>query len=46
LGTGYGYSNSTIQPTHIRASLLSAVEDKIRQKVRNKIGLFEKNVFI
>uniref|UniRef100_A0A914N3L6 Tumor susceptibility gene 101 protein n=1 Tax=Meloidogyne incognita TaxID=6306 RepID=A0A914N3L6_MELIC len=39
LGTGYGYSNSTIQPTHIRASLLSAVEDKIRQKVRNKIEI-------
>lgn len=33
-----GYSTSTIQPTHIRASLLSAVEDRIKAKLRDKIG--------
>ena len=38
IGSGYGYSTSTIQPTHIRASLLSAVEDRIKQKLRDKLG--------
>ncbi|KAL3108431.1 hypothetical protein niasHT_015353 [Heterodera trifolii] len=34
----YPYGTGTIQPTHIRASLLSAVEDRIRQRLRDKIG--------
>lgn len=43
----YSYGTGTIQPTHIRASLLSAVEDRIRQKLRDKIGYFRnKFVFI
>jgi len=42
-GTGSGYypaggKTGTIQSTHIHASLLSAVEDKIRQKLTDKIG--------
>uniref|UniRef100_A0A915IS90 Tumor susceptibility gene 101 protein n=1 Tax=Romanomermis culicivorax TaxID=13658 RepID=A0A915IS90_ROMCU len=31
-------SNNTIQPEHIRTSLLSAVQDKIRSKLRENIG--------
>jgi hypothetical protein len=36
---GYGgYSTGTIQPPHIRASILSAIEDKIKKRLREKIG--------
>ncbi|KAI1714519.1 UEV domain-containing protein [Ditylenchus destructor] len=33
-----GYDTGTIQSSHIRASLISAVEDKIKNKLRDKIG--------
>lgn len=39
--TAYNFNTSnygTIQPTHIRASLISAVEDKIRSRLLDKIG--------
>jgi len=33
-----GSGTGTIQPEHIRASLISAVEDKLRSKLRDSIG--------
>uniref|UniRef100_A0A914UGN8 UEV domain-containing protein n=1 Tax=Plectus sambesii TaxID=2011161 RepID=A0A914UGN8_9BILA len=33
-------SSGTIQPEHIRASLLSAIEDRLRQRLREKLGNF------
>lgn len=35
---GGGYSFGTIQPSHIRASLVSAIEERIRQCLREKLG--------
>ena len=37
-GSGYSTPTNTLQPSHIRASLLSAVEDRIRQRLADKIG--------
>lgn len=34
------YAYNTVQSNHIRASLVSAVEDKIRNRLREKIGLY------
>lgn len=31
--------SGTIQPEHLKASLLSAVEDKIRKRLREKLGI-------
>jgi ESCRT-I complex subunit TSG101 len=36
---GSGYSFGTIQPSHIRASLITAIEERIRQRLREKIGM-------
>jgi hypothetical protein len=30
----------TIQQSHIRASLISAIEDRIRQRLREQLGRF------
>jgi len=38
VGTGYGYNASTIQPAHIRASMISAIEDKLKKRLREKTG--------
>lgn len=37
--TGSGGSSGTIQPEHIRASLLSAVEERIRRRLYDSLGL-------
>lgn len=34
---GYGNSSSTITEEHIRASLLSAVEDRLKHRLKNKV---------
>lgn len=36
---GSGYSFGTIQPSHIRASLISAIEERVRQCLRDKLGI-------
>lgn len=35
---GYGYSNNTLQPSHVRISLISAIEDRFRTLVSDKLG--------
>lgn len=39
-GNMLSYPTGTIQASHIRVSLLSAIEDKIRQRLRDQLGKF------